>query len=118
MEEKFNMTTLSTFEDIFNKLIVEYQNQQVTVLTKQNGIPIANFQTTIENIIIQPLEENSSGNKIGLMVVNEKNNKNNFNIPFTLGFNTMEGIFIKDGAIIKTLDIEIIIRKRSKKKLA
>lgn len=112
------MTNLSTFEDIFNKLIVDYQGQQVQVVTKQNGIPIANFRTTIDNIKIKPLKEGQAEKKIGLIIVNEKDNKNNFNIPFTLGFNTMEGIFIKNSVIIRTLDMEFIIKRKNRKKSA
>ena len=51
------MLQLSTFEDIFNKLHEDYQDQRVQVITKQDGIRISSFQTTIHRIEIKPLNK-------------------------------------------------------------
>lgn len=118
------MTQLSTFEEIFNKLHEDYQGQYVKVVTKQDGVDIASFHTYIDNIDIKPLNKrqskkwNKKGKKVGLIVVKEKYSKNNFNIPFLLGFNTMKATFLKNGVTISSLNMEFIIKKtKAKKKL-
>ena len=116
------MIQLSTFEEIFNKLYEDYIGEKVSVITKQDGVNISSFQTSIDNIDIKPLNKKQSkkwtkkGEKIGLIVIQEKYSKNKFNIPFLLGFNTMKAAFLKNGVIINSLDMEFIIKKTSSKK--
>lgn len=116
------MKELSTFEEIFNKLYEDYQGENVNVITKQDGIDITNFQTIINNIDIKPLNKrqskkwNQQGEKVGLIVIQEKYSKNKFNIPFLLGFNTMKATFLKNGVIINSLNMEFIIKKTKKSK--
>lgn len=111
------MINLSTFEDIFNKLVELYQGKYVDVVSKQDNITISNFSLKIDNIKIKPLSKrkskkwNEKGQKVGLIVISAKNLKNSFNIPFILGFDTMKATFIKDGVRIKSLDIEFLIKK-------
>ena len=83
------MLQLSTFEDIFNKLHEDYQDQRVQVITKQDGIRISSFQTTIHRIEIKPLNKKKvkmdrSGKKIGLIILKEKYSNNSFSIPLSL----------------------------------
>lgn len=118
------MLQLSTFEEIFNKLHEDYQGQRVKVITKQDGIRISSFQTTIHRIEIKPLNKIQSqkwaagGKKVGLIIIKEKYNNNSFNIPFLLGFDTMAATFLNDGVIINSLNMEFIIKKiKSRKKL-
>ncbi|HHU91846.1 MAG TPA: hypothetical protein GXZ20_01755 [Halanaerobiaceae bacterium] len=118
------MLQLSTFEDIFNKLHEDYQDQRVQVITKQDGIRISSFQTTIHRIEIKPLNKKESkkwtdqGKKIGLIILKEKYSNNSFSIPFILGYNTMAATFLKDGVVINSLNMEFIIRKiKARKKL-
>ena len=53
------MLQLSTFEEIFNKLYEDYQGQKVKITTKQDGIRISSFETTIHDIEIKPLNKKS-----------------------------------------------------------
>ncbi|ACL70946.1 hypothetical protein [Halothermothrix orenii] len=116
------MKRLTTFEDIFNKLIKEYKGKRVEIQTSQNGVPIASLTTRIEDIVIKPVNRkkikkwNSDGRKIGLMVIQEKNKQNRISIPFKLGYNTMEAIFLKNGVTIKSLDMKFIIKRYGRKK--
>ena len=54
------MLQLSTFEEIFNKLHEDYRGQMVKITTKQDGIRISSFQTTIHEIEIKPLNKKES----------------------------------------------------------
>ncbi len=116
------MKQLSNFEEIFNKLYEEYQGESVNVITKQDGVNITSFHTRINNIDIKPLGKkkskkwNQEGQKVGLIVMQEKYSNNNFNIPFLLGFNTMKATFLKNGVIINSLNMEFIIKKIKKNK--
>lgn len=116
------MKKLTTFEDIFNKLVEDYQGETVEVKTRQDGVNIASFRTRINNIVIKPLNKrqsrkwSKSGAKIGLIIVQEKRNRTRFNIPFILGFNTMKAVFLKSGVTIKTLNMEFIIKKEKARK--
>ncbi|MEJ6952606.1 hypothetical protein [Natronospora cellulosivora (SeqCode)] len=118
------MITLSTFEDVFNKLVELYQGKEVEVISKQDDVHIANFLINIDNISIKPLSKkkskkwNKSGHKVGLIIVKAKKSGNSFNIPFLLGFNTMKATFLKDGVSIKSLNMEFIIKKARKKRKA
>lgn len=120
------MVELSTFEEIFNKIYQDYQGEKVNVITKQDGVNIANFQTCIDKIDIKPLSKrqskkwNQKGKKVGLIIIKEKYSKNNLNIPFLLGFDTMKAIFLKNGVTISTLNMEFVIKKikTRRKKLA
>lgn len=113
------MERLTTFEDIFNKLLEEYRGVEVEVVTKQDGLIISCFTTTLNNILIKPLNKKQSkkwsqqGEKIGLLVIEAKKNKNTFNIPFILGYNTMNAVFLSNGATIQTLELEFVIKKIS-----
>lgn len=120
------MKRLTTFEDVFNILTDDYMGLKVEVETRQDNLNITNFTTTIDDIIIKPLNKmqskkwNKEGKKIGLIVFKEKSRKVSFNIPFILGFNTMNAVFLKNGVIIKSLNMEFIIKKnnRREKRLA
>lgn len=111
------MVQLSTFEEIFNKLYEDYKGEKVNVISKQDGVKIASFQTCIDRIDIKPLNKrqskkwNKNGEKIGLIIIKEKCSNNNFNIPFLLGFNTMRATFLKNGVIINSLKMEFVIKK-------
>ncbi|MFP4015917.1 MAG: hypothetical protein ACLFUI_02690 [Halanaerobiales bacterium] len=119
------MRELTTFEEVANKLYKDYRGAMVNITTRQAGITLASFQTSIENIEIKPLNKsqskkwNKDGKKVGLIVVQDKHSRNNLNIPFILDFNTMKATFLKTGVVIKTLDMEFIIKvSKRKKKLA
>ncbi|MFP4661093.1 MAG: hypothetical protein ACLFPF_02790 [Halanaerobiales bacterium] len=118
------MRELTTFEDVFNRLYKDYRGKYVNITTSQEGITLTNFHTSIDNIEIKPLNKSQSkkwhksGNQVGLIIVQDKHSKNNINIPFLLGFNTMKAAFLKDGVVIKTMGIEFIIKKKSKRKPA
>lgn len=124
--EEMEMKRLTTFEDVFNKLTDDYMGQKVEVETRQDNLNITNFTTTIDDIIIKPLNKmqgkkwNKEGKKVGLIVFKEKSRKVSFNIPFILGFNTMNAVFLKNGVIIKSLNMEFIIKmnNRREKRLA
>ncbi|MFW6029812.1 MAG: hypothetical protein ACOCRO_06110 [Halanaerobiales bacterium] len=115
------MINLSTFEDIFNKLIDLYQGKEVELISKQDNIIISNFTLTISKITIKPLSKRQSkkwtrdGKKVGLIIIQDKNTKTYFNIPFILGFNTMKATFLKNGARIKSLKMEFLIKEVKKK---
>ena len=110
------MLQLSTFEDIFNKLHEDYQDQRVQVITKQDDIRISSFQTTIHRIEIKPLNKKESkkwtdqGKKIGLIILKE-------NIVIIASVSPLSLVIIpwqpllKDGVVINSLNMEFIIRK-------
>ena len=114
------MCQLYTFEDIFNKLCEDYQGKKVQVLTKQDGVKIASFQIFVDRIDIKPLNKtqskkwNKRGEKVGLIRVKNKT-RNAINIPFLLGFNTMKATFLKNGAVINSMNMEFIIKKVNRK---
>ncbi|NLJ84598.1 MAG: hypothetical protein GX336_06790 [Halanaerobiaceae bacterium] len=111
------MLQLSTFEEIFNKLHEDYRGQMVKITTKQDGIRISSFQTTIHEIEIKPLNKKESKKwaakekKVGLIIIKESHRNNCVNIPFLLGFNTMAATFLKDAVIINSLNMEFVIKK-------
>ena len=113
------MKRLSTFEDIFNKLLQDYRGVETVVEIRQDQIKITNFITTIDRISIKPLSKKQSQKwtkgceKIGLMIIQQRNQKNTVHIPFILGFNTMNAVFMKKGVIIKTLNMEFIFKRDS-----
>ena len=115
------MKKLSTFEDIFNKLLQDYQGRTVEVETRQNGVRLSSFITTIDEIKIKALDKKnckkwSVDNKhIGLLLIEEGFKNSKFSIPFILGFNTMQAIFLENGATISSLNLEYIIKKRDRK---
>ena len=114
------LNQLYTFEDIFNRLCEEYQGEKVQVVTKQDGVKIACFKIFIDRIDIKPLNKTQSkkwsknGEKIGLIRVKNKS-RNTIIIPFLLGFNTMKAVFLKNGAVINTMNMEFILKKTGKK---
>lgn len=111
------MDKLSTFEDIFNKLFLEYKGIKVEVRVKQDGIEIASFITNIDNIIIKPLNKKyRKSKKIGLIVIQEEKEKTRFNIPFILDFNTMYALFLKNAVHIKSMNMEFIIKRKAAQK--
>lgn len=123
------MKKLTTFEDIFNKLIKDYGKKEVEISIKQNGLNISNFITIIDHVIIKPLKESDAKNwnvkdkKVGLIVLQRKSEEKYYTrvkIPFSLGFNTMSAVFLKNGVTIKTFNIEFNIKKYpvNKKRLA
>lgn len=114
------MKTLTTFEDIFNRLIKEYGGKKVLITTGQQGLNLANFQASIDKIIIKPLNKKqsqkwtNSKQKVGLIILQEKRNNNYtsvLKIPFILGFYTMKAVFSKKGVTIKTMDLDFNIKK-------
>ena len=114
------MKNLSTFEDIFNQLLKEYRGLDTIVEIRQANIKITKFATTIDHIFIKPLSQKQSQKwkkgreKIGLIIIQQRDKKNTVQIPFILGFHTMNAVFIKNGVTIKTLNMEFIIRKNGK----
>ncbi len=116
------MKRLTTFEDIFNQLLKDYRGFTVEVETRQDGVRISRFQTNIDNIVIKPLTKQcykkwpTRGQKVGLIVIKEVFTNNNLNIPFLLGYNTMNAVFLKNGVTIKTLNLEFAIKKVSKQR--
>ena len=124
LREEIIIIQLSTFEDIYNKLIKDYCGKSVEINTKQNGLTITTFETHIDKIIIRPFNKKSSkkwsdNKKVGLIII-QKRKKNKLSstikIPFILGFDTMTTTFLKQGVNIKTLDMEFNIKKLSDKK--
>jgi len=114
------MIELTTFEDIFNKLISDYLGTTVEIKNKNKGLSITTLITTIDRIYIKPLENNTNkkwrknNKKTGVIVIDRKINaqyQTIANIPFLLGINTMKAVFFKSGVIIKTFDIEFTIKK-------
>lgn len=118
------MKKMTTFEDIFNRLASEYIGNQVEIITNQDGVEISNIRTKIRDIEIIPLNKRKnkkwckSGKKVGLIKIrgNRGIKSSKINIPFLLGFNTMEAYFIKDRVNIKTYNMEFIIRKKGRKR--
>ncbi len=114
------MIELTTFEDIFNKLINDYLGTTVEIRNKNKGLNITTLITAIDRIYIKPLK-NSTNNywrknnkKTGVIVIAQKNDDQYqafVNIPFLLGINTMQAVFFKSGVIIKTFDMEFSIKK-------
>lgn len=116
------MRKITTFEDVFNRLIKSFQGKMIEIKTKQSGINISHFSTHIDNIVIKPTAkktDNKSTNKKTGVISLQKKKGNHYttvlNIPFILGFNTMQAYFTDNGALIKTLDLEFKIKKLSKK---
>ena len=123
------MTTLTTFEDVFNRLITEYKDLRIEISIKQNGLHLATFYFKLYDIKIKPLNKkqrktinfnqkkykktNPNKNKIGLIILygNQKQqSKAKVKIPFALGFNTMKASFSQKGATINSLGLDIIIK--------
>lgn len=115
------MVEYRTFEEIFNKLIKNFQGEQVEVNLSQQGINLANFMFKIEEIKIKPLPDRKQkrkwspdDNKIGVIIIREnKNSQKNVKIPFLLGYNTMQAVFSNKGVTINSLNINYIIKKCS-----
>ncbi|MFW6266283.1 MAG: hypothetical protein ACOC21_01830 [Halanaerobiales bacterium] len=118
------MKKLSNFEDIFNKIIKEFQGKEVEISSRQDGVNITTMTSTIVSVRIKPLSKrkskkwNKKGQKVGLIIISgrKKWRKTKINIPFLLGYNTMEAVFLKKGATIKTFDMEFTIKKKAAQK--
>ena len=118
------MKKLTTFEEIFNKLIEEYSGHIVSIKAKQDGVNITDTKTKIKKVKIKPLNKRQSkkwhkeNKKVGLIIIRGKNflRTTTINIPFLLGFNTMKAVFLKDGVTIKTYNMEYTIKKISNKR--
>ena len=118
------MKKLTTFEDIFNKLIKDYSDHMVEIKARQDGVSITDTKTRIKDIKIKPLNKRKSkkwhkkGKKVGLIIIKGRNffKTTTVKIPFLLGYNTMKAVFLKKGATIKTYDMEFTIKKISDKK--
>jgi hypothetical protein len=118
------MKKLTTFEDIFNKLIEDYSGHTVQISSKQDGLNITDTKTKIRKVKIKPLNKkrsrkwNKNGKKVGLLIIKGKNffKTTTINIPFLLGFNTMKAVFLKNGVTIKTYNMEFTIKKVSNEK--
>ncbi|MFW6238359.1 MAG: hypothetical protein ACOC5A_03910 [Halanaerobiales bacterium] len=113
------MEKITTFEDVFNKIIDSFKGQRVEIHTRQEGISLARLSTRVDRITINPAEDFSEKKKIGLISLQRKVN-NHFetavNIPFILGFDTMQAYFTNQGSLIKTLNLEFKIRKTAERK--
>ncbi len=118
------MKKLTTFEDIFNKLANEYIESEVEIESRQKGVEITKLKTKINKIEIIPLNKKKSkkwcktGKKVGLIKISGKKRIKSatINIPFLLGFDTMEAYFSNKGVHIKTYNMQFIIRKKGRKK--
>lgn len=118
------MKKLTTFEDVFNKLIKDYCGHMVEIKAIQDGVNITDTKTRIKDIKIKPLSKRQSkkwhkkGKKVGLIIIKGRNffKTTTVSIPFLLGYNTMKAVFLKKGATIKTYDMEFTVKKISDKK--
>lgn len=125
------MTSMTNFEDIFNKLITRFKGLTINVSLKQNGLRMASFSFSPDSIKIKPLNKRNDNfgkqtvhndkltknKKIGLIIFYEKQQEKlqkKLQIPFILGFNTMEATFSSKGATINSLGINIIIQNTKK----
>lgn len=113
------MEKITTFEDVFNRMIETFKGTQVEVLTRREGISLSRLSTRVDRVTINPVECTANGKKIGVISIQKKIN-NHFetaaNIPFILGFDTMQAYFTEKGSLIKTLDLEFKIRNTAEKK--
>ena len=118
------MKKLTTFEDVFNKLIKDYCGHMVEIKAIQDGVNITDTKTRIKDIKIKPLSKkkkkkwHKKGKKVGLIIIKGRNffKTTTVSIPFLLGYNTMKAVFLKKGATIKTYDMEFTVKKISDKK--
>lgn len=128
-KEDKNLQKLTTFENIFNQLIVNFKEKKIMSQLQQKGINFSNFTLKADKIEIKPLSDDNlvsywqnrfshkySNAKIGQIIVSENSatavNKN-ITIPFILGFNTMEAYFQKTSVLISSLGFNYFLQQVS-----
>ena len=118
------MNKLKTFDEVFEQLYHLYQERWVQVQTKRAGLILSNFQMLIKKLQIRPvnnqkLKKNLSLNpqeKFGLIVILGSTIPGGkvracLNIPFKLGFDTVDARLTNNHASIQTCGFEFNISK-------
>ncbi|MCK4260894.1 MAG: hypothetical protein KAX49_18090 [Halanaerobiales bacterium] len=118
------MNIAKTFDEIFEQLHHLFQGEWIEIEVKKDGLLISKFNAHVKDLKIRPLHNKSLSrnlgiegkNKIGIMVIIGSHTHNGkvtdcLNIPFKLGFDTMDAHFIHQNVLIETLGYEFTLHK-------
>lgn len=113
------MNNPKTFEEVFERLYQLYQGRWIQVQIKKAGLSLSKFHILVHKLQIRPLENQqlrknlglNRREKLGSIVIFGSNVAGGkdlacLNIPFKLGFNTVDARFTKNQVTIKTCDFE------------
>ncbi len=130
MQGGYKMTITKTFDEIFDHLYNLYQGEWIQIQVKKDGLLISKFNAHVKDLKIRPLNnkhlQQSLGikgkDKIGSMVIRgshtlKGNIEDCLNIPFKLGYNTMDAHFVTQNASIETCGFEFVFRKLTSKEI-
>lgn len=120
------MKITKTFDEIFDQLHHLYKNKWIEVQVKKDGLLLSHFSVHVKGIEIRPLEDQKlrrrlglkSKDKLGAIVIlgshsQQGTAQESLNIPFKLGFDTMDAHFMQSNVSIESCELEFVLRKLS-----
>ncbi|AZR74625.1 hypothetical protein BBF96_15330 [Anoxybacter fermentans] len=124
------MKITKTFDEIFDQLHHLYKGKWIQIQVKKDGLILSNFSVQVKDLQIRPLEDKGLCRRLGLkrkeklgsIVIKGSHTENGqvvdcLNIPFKLGFDTMDAHFLRKNVSIETCGFEFILRKLSPKEI-
>lgn len=125
------MRRSKTFDEVFDQLYDLYKGKWIQVQVKKEGLLLSDFAIHVEDLEIRPLENQrllkkmglSRKDKLGAMVFkgNHKPGEKaveSLNIPFKLGFDTVDAYFIKNNVAITSCGFEFKIKGISRMRIS
>lgn len=123
------MNNLETFDEVFEQLYHLYQGRWIQVQTKRAGLTLSDFPMLVQKLQIRPLNSQQLRKKLslnpqekfGLIVIQGSTIPGGkittcLNIPFKLGFNTVDARVTSNFVLIKTCGFEFSLSKLTAKK--
>lgn len=124
------MNITKTFDDIFDQLHHLYKSHWIEVQVKKDGLLLSHFSIHVKDIEIRPLDDQKlrrrfdvkGKNRLGTIVILGSHTlkgvaHESLNIPFKLGFDTMDAHFVKSNVSIESCGLEFLIRKLSSREV-
>lgn len=124
------MKTTRTFDEIFEQLHHLYKNKWIEVQVKKDGLLLSHFSIHVKAVEIRPLDDQKLRRRLGLKGKDQLGTiviygshtfkgvaQESLNIPFKLGFDTMDAHFVQSNVSIESCGLEFLIRKLSSREV-
>lgn len=118
------MAITKTFDEIFEQLYHLYKEKWIQIEVKKANLVISNFRVYVKDLQIHPLDDKKFLKQMGLkkreklgsmVIIGSSSHKgkvfNCLNIPFKLGFNTMDAHFVKNNVSIESCGFKFTFHK-------
>ncbi len=125
------MIITKTFDEVFDQLYYSFKGKWIQIQIKKEGLILSDFTVCVTDLEIRPLEDRtllkkmglSRKDKLGSMVIKGTNTPGGkvidcLNIPFKLGFDTVNARFTKANVSIGTCGFEFKIKQVSRAKIS